>query len=378
VSAPRFGLDVRAALRGPCGIGRYATELARALLELPQAPGLLLYGASSSGAATRARLPDALLAHPRARLFAPRLPARLVAALARVPGFRLELLTGPLRLFHHTDLVFLKGLRAPEVVTVHDLAFDLSRDFHDAGFHSTVRARMETAIARARAVIVPSVTTRDDLVARWGVEPSKLHVIPHGCDHAVRVPRGDRRDPRPDRERGFLLHVGTLEPRKNLPRLLRAYRSARGRGLDLDLVLVGPWGWRTAELRAELARCGGATPVLVRGAVDEAELRAWVEDARALVYPSLYEGFGLPVVEAFALGVPVVTSSRGATREIAADAARLVDPESEGEIADALLEIGADAPRRAELAARGRRRAARFTWESAARATLSLYERVTA
>ncbi len=372
-----LGVDLRAATGPPCGIGRYGVELAGALLELEDSPKVVLYAASRRGAAGAARLPAALRSHQNARLFAPWLPAKLVAALARVPGFRTELITGRLDLFHHTDLIYVKGFRCPEVVTVHDLAFERSREFHDPGFHKRVRERMQAAIARARAVVVPSTATRADLIELWRVDPAKVSVIPLGGDHLLRVARGERRDPRPDRSRGYLVHVGTLEPRKNLPRLVRAHRAACRRGLELDLVLVGPWGWRTEELREELQRGGAGALAIARGAVDEPELRAWLEDAQALVYPSLCEGFGLPIAEAFALGVPVVTSARTSTSEVAGDAALLVDPESEQELADALLEI-AEPTRRRDLAERARRRAPRFTWSATASATLALYERVTA
>jgi glycosyltransferase involved in cell wall biosynthesis len=373
-----IGIDVRAALRGPCGIGRYSVELSRALLELPRPPRVLLYGASRRGCAGATRLPRELTANPRARLFAPRLPAKLVALLAGLPGFRTELLTGRLDLFHHTDLVFVKGFSCPEVVTVHDLAFEVSGEFHDPGFHASARRRLREAVARAAAVVVPSETTKADLVRLWGVEVAKVSVIPHGGDHLLRVARSSRRDARSDPSSGYLLHVGTLEPRKNLPRLVRAYRGARARGLKLDLVLVGAWGWRTEELREELSRCGTAAPVFVRGSVEDGELRAWIEDAAALVYPSLYEGFGLPVAEAFALGAPAITSARSATREVAGDAAALVDPESEEDLRRALLEAGGDPALRRELSERGRRRAALFTWAAAARATLALCERACA
>jgi glycosyltransferase involved in cell wall biosynthesis len=380
------GIDVRAALRGPCGIARYSVEVARALLELPEGPSVLLYGASRHGTKWTAPLPRELLAHPKARLFAPRLPAKVVAAFAKVPGFRTELLTklggaGRIDAFLHTDLVFVAGFKAPQLVTVHDLAFEVSRDFHDPGFHAGVRERMQRAIARAAAVLVPSSATRGDLLARWKVAPQRVHVVPLGGDHVLRTARGPKVDPRAT-PRPYLVHVGTLEPRKNLPRLVRAWRAARARGLELDLVLVGPWGWKNEELREEVAReeadakSAASRPagptLLVRGAVDESELRAWLEDATALVYPSLYEGFGLPVVEAFHLGVPVVTSARSATKEVAGDAALLVNPESEGELADAMLEVAGAPHLRAALVERGRRRAAAFTWNSTARAVLGL------
>lgn len=372
MSARRLGIDVRAALRGPCGIARVAVELSLALARAAPEVELLLYGASRHGRAWAAPLPAELLAQRNVRLFAPRLPAKALHLAARVPGFRTEWLTGPLDAFVHTDLVFVDGLRCPQLVWVHDLAFEVSREFHDAGFHEPVEQRLRAALARAAAIVTPSEATRADLVARWAVDPVRVAVVPLGADHVLREPAAARRDPRPDPARPYLLHAGTLEPRKNVPRLVRAYRRARARGLAHDLVLVGPWGWRRGELQLELARADPDAPVFVRGEVDAGELVAWLRGADALCYPSLWEGFGLPIVEAFALGVPVVTSARSATREVAGDAALQVDPESEEELAAALLRIGGDAELRRDLAARGRARAAAFTWDAAARRLLAL------
>ena len=367
-----IGIDVRAALRGPCGIGRVAVELAGALARLDPASEVVLYGASRHGREWAQPLPRELLALPNVRLFAPRLPAKLLQWAARLPGFATDWLTGPLDAFIHTDLVYVAGLRCPQLVIVHDLAFEVSRDFHEEGFHEPVRARLRAAIDAAAALLVPSVATRDDLVSRWHVASERITVLPLGCDHVLRgVPAAAPRS-------GYFVHVGTLEPRKNLPRLVRAYRAARAQGLAQELVLVGAWGWKREELERELARCGSDAPVVVRGAVPEAELLAWLAHADALVYPSLWEGFGLPVAEAFALGVPVITSNRSSTREVAGDAALLIDPESEPELAAALLRLGGDIALRAELAVRGQERARRYTWEAMGRGVKEVVERVAA
>lgn len=369
----RLGIDVRAALRGPCGITRYSIELARALLDADERVELLLYAASRGLPGRAARLlPRDLVTHPRARLFAPFLPAKIVNWLAKAKSFRTELLTGPIDLFHHTNLVYLKGWRCAEVATIHDLAFEESREFHDADFHDWVVERVKAALARAKAIVVPSEATRADLIARWGEDPARIHVVPLGADHVLRIVREERRDPRPERTRPYFVAVGTLEPRKNFTRLLRAWRAARRQGLDADLVHVGPRGWLMDEFDAEVGRGGDGGGFVARGEVGDGELRSWIEGALALCYPSLYEGFGLPVAEAFALGVPVVTSNRSSTKEIAGDAAELIDPLDEEAIAQALLRLARDAGRREELSSRGRARAAAFTWARAAAATLAV------
>jgi alpha-1,3-rhamnosyl/mannosyltransferase len=166
-----------------------------------------------------------------------------------------------------------------------------------------------------------------------------------------------------------VVSVGTLEPRKNLARLVRAYRRA---GVPHALVLAGPDGWRSEEMERELATRGPG--VVVRtGGLEPADLDAVYRGADALAYPSLYEGFGLPVVEAMARGVPVVTSNGSSLPEVAGDAAVLVDPEDEASLTDALARVLGDPELRADLGRRGREQAARFSWAATARATLAAY-----
>lgn len=221
-------------------------------------------------------------------------------------------------------------------------------------------------------MIVPSAATRNDLISRWHVDPTRITVVPLGADHLLRVPREERIDPRRDPARPYLLAVGTLEPRKNFTRLLRAWRLARKGGLESDLVHVGARGWLTQEFDQELLKEDDGGRFVARGAVGDGELRRWIEEAQLLCYPSLYEGFGLPVAEAFTLGTPVLTSACSSTAEVAGDAAELVDPRDEPQMAETLLRLSRDVRRREELSRRGRARAASFTWERTAAATLAV------
>jgi glycosyltransferase involved in cell wall biosynthesis len=241
--------------------------------------------------------------------------------------------------------------RVPVVVTVHDLA--VLR--HPGTFNQWTRRYSRLAVPRvaraARRVIAVSEFTRGEIVELLGVPADRLRVIPN----AVGEPFG-REGPAATGD--YVLAVGTLEPRKNLA----AAQQAAGR-LGVELKVVGAQGWGGVEVDGWLGR------------VSDEELAALYRGARCLVYPSLYEGFGIPVLEAMACGTPVVTSTGGATEEVAGGAAVLVDPHDPTAIAAGIEEAVA---RRDELRARGLERAARFTWGRVAAETRAVYEEAAA
>ena len=373
----RIGIDFRAAISHPCGIARYTRELTRGLLDLREDLELALYAATRFGHVAD-RIPRAIREHPRVHLVERRLPAKALRALSFLPGFRLEKITGPMALLHHTDLTYLPSDKIPEIVTVHDLAFEVSPEFHDDEFRRTVGPRVREAVARARRILVPSITTRDDLIERYGVQPGLIRVVPHGVDHVLR--RREDTDETvydvlpPDRfVRPFILHVGTIEPRKNLPRLVRAFEWLRRRGLEVDLVLAGARGWMTEEFDQTVHHSPYRDAIHLVGAVSEVTLRDLYQQAAVVAYPSLYEGFGLPIVEALALGKAVLTSNRASMVEVAGDAAWMVDPEDEWAIAAGLEKLLEDDELRSRLGEAGRRRTHALTWRNTARATWNVY-----
>lgn len=263
------------------------------------------------------------------------------------------------------------------VVTVHDLAFEHFPAMFPRTWRMLYRAGLRAAVRRADAVLTPSRSTAEDLLSRTGIEPGKLHVTPLASTLTV----GDRdvdatlsrlRVPRP-----FVLFVGTLEPRKNLVRLVRAYRRVASTGLPHALVLAGPLGWQHDELMREMSLPGPGQIALTGPLADE-DLDAVYRGAEVFAYPSLYEGFGLPVVEAMARGVPTVASTASSVPEVAGDAALGVDPRSVNDIAHAIEQVLTEPDLAGKLAALGRARAERFSWDETARLTLDVYEAVRA
>jgi glycosyltransferase involved in cell wall biosynthesis len=260
------------------------------------------------------------------------------------------------------------------VVTVHDLAFERLPELFPRNWRWLYRAGLHAAVKRADAILVPSKSTADDLLARTSVDPARVHVIPlapslvtSGDEPAGVLAQLGVATP-------YVLSVGAIEPRKNLTRLVRAYRQVAP-DVPHALVLTGAPGWHAEDVETELARPGPGT-IIRAGHVTEEQLDALYRGADAFVYPSLYEGFGLPVVEAMARGVPTITSNTSSLPEVAGDAALLVDPTDVSEIAEALARILTDPALAGDLRARARARAATYTWAATARATLDVYHHV--
>jgi glycosyltransferase involved in cell wall biosynthesis len=260
------------------------------------------------------------------------------------------------------------------VVTVHDLAFLAVPSYFPRQWRQVYRTGLRAAVRRADAIIAPSRSTAEDLLSRTKVDPSRVHVIPEAA--ALPAAPGDPeaalarlKVPRP-----YILSVGTLEPRKNLVRLVRAYRRVAGSGVPHALVLAGPLGWHRQPLLRELALAGPGDIVLT-GRVTGEDLDALYRLADLFVYPAVYEGFGLPVLEAMARGVPTVCSNTTSLPEVAGDAAVGVHPGSIREIAAGIQQVLDDADLAARLRAAGPARAERFSWDEAARLTLQVYEK---
>jgi glycosyltransferase involved in cell wall biosynthesis len=234
------------------------------------------------------------------------------------------------------------------------------------------------------AIVTGSAASKTDLVELLGVDPDRVSVIPYGISESFAPLPSE--DPRLHEIRkryaltgDYLLTVGAIEPRKNLVRLLhavRVLRSANARLRELQLVHVGPMGWHALEVPRAVSELGLADHVRFLGYVPDDDLSVLYQLARASVYPSLFEGFGFPVLEAMASGCPVVTGNCSSLPEVAGDAAVLVDPTSVESIAEGVRRAWEDDELRRQLRDRGLKRAAQFTWNATARETMRLYDRL--
>jgi glycosyltransferase involved in cell wall biosynthesis len=257
------------------------------------------------------------------------------------------------------------------VVTVHDVAFDVFPAAFPTSWRWLYRVGVRAAARRADVIVTPSRATASDLEQRHGVDPSLVRVTPLASslpttseDPAATLAAFGIDPP-------FILCPATLEPRKNQVRLIRAYRQVAS-DVPHVLVLSGPDGWGIDAVATEIAR-GGPGRVIRTGFVGDAQLDALLRAADLVAYPSLYEGFGLPVIEAMTRGVPVLASTTPAIAETAGDAAMLVEPEDVAAIAEGLAQVLTDRSLHGDLVAKSMARAAEFSWAATARATLDVY-----
>ncbi len=266
------------------------------------------------------------------------------------------------------------------VTTVHDISFRLFPEWFSLKDRLVLDLGLRSTLNVAKHVLAVSECTREAVVEQYGVPPERITVTHNALPPGFSAPSEALTDTVLDRhniERPYALFVGVRQPRKNLARAIRAFMQARRRGgLDHRLVLVGKRGWRDDQIDRAIEEAGEQVQPL--GYLPDEELPALYAGADVLLFPSLYEGFGIPVLEAFACATPVITSNVSALPEVAGDAALLVNPRDQEEIANALLELLGDESLREELVRRARERLQQFDWRETARATLSAYHQAVA
>jgi glycosyltransferase involved in cell wall biosynthesis len=281
---------------------------------------------------------------------------------------------------HFTNGMIALGGRAARVVTIHDMSLKLYPHCHPLRRRLINRPLSGVAARMADAIVAVSESARRDLLTFYDIPPDRVSVVHEAAgpafvvidDPAIRA-RVRMRYALPDR---FILYVGAIEPRKNLPRLVDAFAAARRRGIPHELVCVGPYGWSSRDLYDHVDRLHLQDVVHFTGYLPAEDLPAVYNAAEVFAFPSLYEGFGLPVIEAMACGTPTITSRTSSLEEIAADAALTVDPCDVGALAAAMVSLAGDAGLRHTLARRGLQRAREFSWSRSARDVLALYARV--
>ena len=309
-------------------------------------------------------------AHPEVRFDFCYRPHRYLRAwrAALPPNARRRVLAEPLGpggadLFHGLNQRLPRIPMRRAIATFHDL-FVMTGEYSTPEFRARFTAQARDAAGRADAVIAVSEFTRSQVVSLLGVDPARVHVVHHGTR---KFP--EQGNAPPGREK-VILNVGAIQKRKNIARLVEAFETL---GPEWQLVLAGSHGYGAEEILARIAASPARNRIRVTGYLSPEELAGWYARAAVFAFPSLDEGFGMPLLEAMAAGVPVIASNRSALPEVAGDAALLVDPEDSEALGQALGELSVNGDLCRELARRGIARAQTFTWEKAVRETWDVY-----
>jgi glycosyltransferase involved in cell wall biosynthesis len=370
----RVAIDIQSLLRRRTGVGHALYDLIEAIAPIAAPDEITAFYFSRR----RLGLPFCNDRFRERRVGFP--PGRALSWLWRhVPFPAVDRFLDGADVCHFPDFVARPVRRGKVIVTIHDLSFARLPQTVEPKNRAYLARNVPTSLARADAVIAVSEFTRREIEELFPVARGKVHVVHHGVRPALEAPPGDAPDaelpPLPER---FVLAVGTLEPRKNLGVLLDAIHLIRSDVplRDVGLVVVGGRGWLSDELELRLAAEQMNRRVTRLGYVSDATLSALYRRAAVLAFPTLYEGFGLPVLEAMACGLPVVCTNVASLPEVAGDAALLVDELLPESLADALRRVLTDEALAADLSRRGRERAATFTWKKAARQTLDVYRTV--
>ena len=373
----RLGFDLRPFLREETGVGTYLRNLLFQLAEIDRTNEYFLFSSS-----WKDRFPaDKVPPFERRKFRDCRLPVRVLNSLwqkRRSPS---------LDFFFHTELdlthsatPLILPTRGKKVTTVHDTFF---MDFPDRAGEEAGKVFFRLAAASFRdadGIVTPSTVTAVEIISRFAVDEKKVKIIPHGLDKRF-LEEVSSADLKATRKRcnlppSFLLFVGAQVPRKNLVRFVEALKIVHLHGLQISLVLVGPGGEDSRAIRAKAESLGIGHWVMSTGYLEDSDVRNTYRLATAFVLPSVCEGFGMPLIEAMASGVPIAASQASAIPEVCRDAAVYFQPDSAESMAEKVALVIEDDALRKRLIARGKERARDFSWERAAAETLAFYESV--
>ncbi|HJX39283.1 MAG TPA: glycosyltransferase family 1 protein [Anaerolineae bacterium] len=374
----RIGLDCSSAIHQRAGIARYTRGIVSALARLGgEHRFVLVVAGREAGSDFALELGENFLV--RELPISQRLWTILWYRL-QVP-LPMELFTGAVDVFHSPDYVLPPLRRGKKVVTVHDLSFVRYPEGAEPSLRRYLSAAVPRAVKQADLVLADSECTRRDVIELLGAPPAKVEVVYPGVDEAFR-PIEDAQALAGVREhyqlnRPFLLSVGTLEPRKNFIALLEAYAALRGvDGFEHRLVIAGGKGWRYEGIFRRVEELSLEGDVSFLKYVPEQDLPALYCLADALVFPSVYEGFGLPPLEAMACGTPVVASDSSSLPEVIGDAGLMVPADDRDALAGAIRRLLEDGKLRGELVKKGLSRAGKFSWQKTGQDLLAIYRRL--
>ncbi len=371
----RIAIDAHSVGTGLGGNESYATNLVEALAEIDQKNQYTIYVTKREALERfKDRWPNFKVKSTLPHTPLIRIPLTLSNELRRNP---VDLL--------HVQFTSPPVAPCPVVVSIHDLSFEHLPLTFKRRSRMQLRMTVRRSARQAAQVLTLSQYVRDDVIATYGIDPERVAVVPLAAPAHFSPVRDEKELQRVRQKYGidqnYILSVGSIQPRKNLPRLLEAYSLLRRSQPEVnlpELVLVGKCAWLYDETLRKIEQLGLSKQVTLTGYVPEADLPALYSGANCFIYPSYFEGFGLPPLEAMKCGAPVIVGNQTSLPEVVGDAAVLVDPFDVGDIAAVLARVISDSTLRFELRAKGLERAKAFDWRETARKTLAVYEKAAA
>jgi glycosyltransferase involved in cell wall biosynthesis len=369
----RIGIDARSVLKQRTGVGNYTFNLIRHLSRLDQENQYVLFYSHHRN--VRSAIPR--IENPNFQSRFVRFPNKLLNFLwgtVRMP--KIDWLVGKVDLYHSPNYTLNILARGKSLMTIHDLSFLAYRQFSLASGRWHYAFKIKNYAERVDAIAADSESTKGEIIKYLKIPEEKIFVIHLACSESFRpLSRSDRTQAIMEKygiKGDFILHVGTLEPRKNLKGLILAYDRSRARG-DFLLVLAGGKGWKYKHIFRLVKRLKLEDRVVFCGYVPDSDLPELYNRASLFVYPSFYEGFGFPPLEAMACGTPVIVSKTTSLPEVVGAAGIYVDPSDPEQISFSMDTVLSDAGLLQDLRRRGLKRAGLFSWEKTARETLRLY-----
>ncbi len=366
-----FFIDVSAAVHSKAGLGRYSQSLAQALVSSQPDQFTLFYNRGREGV-----LPETLQDIPRRQVSLGYKPWRMAILLGQIARVGFNRLVPGATLFHSTEHLLLPLHNVPTVLTVHDLIYKLYPDYHKKLNYVYLNRAMPLFCRRAGAIIAVSEATKRDIVTYYGIDPAKIHVVYEAAAGHFRPPDQDeiarvrQQYQLPER---FLLHISTIEPRKNLERLVDVLLALREQNENLVLILAGSKGWLYDDFFTRIEEEGLKNVVRLLGWVPDKDLPAVIGAASLAVQPSLYEGFGLPILEHMACGQVVAASDSGAHPEVGGDAAAYFPATDTHKMAMVITRLLNNQDEYLQRQMASLDQASKFSWSRAAAETMAVY-----
>jgi len=368
-------IDISAAVHSRAGLGRYSENMAQALIAADPDRFGLFYNQGTNG-----RFPPNLPpSTPTRSVQVGYKPWRTAVFLAQRLRLSFNKLVPDADLFHSTEHLLMPLRNVPTVLTVHDLIYKLYPEYHKKLNYYYLNAAMPLFCKRADAIIAVSEATKRDIVKYYDIDPAKIHVVYEAAAPHFQPPSPEKIAEvrhKYDLPSQFLLHLSTIEPRKNLSRLLDALKRLRRDFPDLSLVLAGGKGWLYDDFFAKIEADGLGDVVLPLGWIPDEDLPAVLAAADLGVQPSLYEGFGLPILEHMGSGQVVAASNTASHPEVGGEAAAYFDPENVEEITAVIHHLLTDKDEYARRRALGLEQAKKFSWQRAAQETIAIYDQL--